>query len=228
MAAYDDLLTAIRRLLGYPGVRRLLQLNNRRVERAYEAYVFSLLVEAVRSVGGRVDLVGINSGLNPRPLVFRGGPGSMGSRGDDFVYARCTLNDKHFELHVDVEYEGQSGANHEIDVSICDADHAQDVRNAGNRAPRTNKHLIGAVECKFYDTPPRVALARTFVGLLSDCTINRLDAFVANRTTEQLEQYLSTGWAPEPFVDVSPRRRGAEERFIAYAAHVLRKWSRGR
>ena len=88
-------------------------------------------------------------------LVFRGAPGAMASRAQDFCYIDCTLGPKQFEIHVDVIYEGQSGANHEIDVSICLRSHAQDIRGSG-RTPRTNKNLIAAIECKFYESLPAV------------------------------------------------------------------------
>ena len=111
---------AINGLLALPAAQQLLQLNSNTCERAFEAYVFSLCSEAVRRAGGTVSTIGIQSGPQPAIVVFRGAPGSMASIDQDFAYADCSLNGRRFEIHVDVEYQGSSGALHEIDVSVCD------------------------------------------------------------------------------------------------------------
>lgn len=227
MATLDDLKQAVDALLDLSGSGKLLQLNSNTPERAYEAYVLSLCVEAVRNAGGTAVLTGILSGSNPSVVVFRGGPGDMASKSQNFCYLDCALGKKRFEIHVDVVYQGQSGASHEIDVSICEAAHAQDVRESG-RAPRTNKYLIGAMECKFYESTPGVALARTFVGLLRDCSSNRLNAFVSNRTTPSLDSFLSTPWAPQPFTDLTPLDLQSERRFVANVEQMLRQWASSR
>ena len=227
MATRADLRQAIDNLLSLTATSRLLQLNSNTCERAYEAYVLALCTEAVRRAGGTAVLTGINSGPNPTTVVFRGAPGDMASTSQDFCYVDCTLGRKRFEIHADIVYEGQSGANHEIDVSICEAGHAQDVRNSG-RAPRTNKHLLVAIECKFYHSTPGVALARTFVGLVKDCSPNRLNAFVANQTATGLESFLSPAWAPKPFTDLTGLSPDSERRFVANVEQVLRQWAASR
>lgn len=190
MTTITDLCAAIDNLLDLPTVGTLLQLNSNTCERAYEAYVLSLCVEAVRRAGGQVVLTGIQSGPNPPTVVFRGGPGSMSSTDQDFCYARCILGNQQFEIHVDVEYEGQSTATHEIDVSTCESQHCNSVRTTG-RSPRTNKNLIMLFECKFYTSTPGVSLARAFVGLRSDCTQYQLSGFVSNISTQNLRNYFS-------------------------------------
>jgi hypothetical protein len=227
MATLAELQAAVDDLLGITGSGQLLQLNSNTLNRAYEAYVFGLCAKAVRSVGGTAVPTGITSGANPPQLVFRGGPGQMFSRDQDFCYLDCRLNTKRFEVHLDVTYEGMSGANHEIDISIVDAGHASQVR--GNTImPRTNKNLIGAIECKFYDSSPGVSLVRTFVGLLRDCSPNRVNAFVANRSTSGIDMFLSKSWAPKSFVDLSPDNEIAENRFVWHLGQELKQWSYSR
>lgn len=223
MATLQQIKDAVDQLLGLQNAGQLLQLNSNTRERAFEAYILALCARAVRRAGGAADLVGIVSGLNPNPVVFRGGPGQMWSRDQDFCYVQCQLHNKAFEIHVDVTYEGQSGANHEIDVSIVDAAHAGQVR-LNRRSPKTNKNLIAAVECKFYDSTPGVALVRTFVGMLRDCSPNRFNAFVANRTTDGVEKFLSRRWASS-FTDMSPLNPRAERRFVSNLEQELRQWS---
>jgi len=83
-----------------------------------------------------------------------------------------------------------------------------------------------AMECKFYKSRPGVALARTFIGLLSDCITNQLDAFISNRTTPDIERFLSKKSKPEPFTDLTPLNPDAENRFIRFLEQKLRKWSK--
>ncbi len=227
MATLDELKQAVDDLLTITTTTRLLQLNSDTCDRAFEAYVLALCVAAVRAAGGTATPTGIRTGPNPQVLIFRGAPGSMASQAQDFCYVDCTLGRKRFEIHVDVVYEGQSGANHEIDVSICESAHARDVRQS-NRTPRTNRYLLGAIECKFYESVPGVALARTFVGLIRDCSTNRLNAFVANRSSPGLDSFLSTSWAPKPFTDLTPLAPEAERRFVCNVEQALRQWMSGR
>ena len=87
----------------------------------------------------------------------------MASENQDFAFVRCSLGTKRFELHLDVEYQGKSKALHEIDVSMCDEDHADAVRRT-NATPKTEGNkLIMAFECKFYEsTPDRKVTDGTF------------------------------------------------------------------
>ena len=211
MATLNDLKTAIDALLQLSATGRLLQLNSNTGERAYEAYVLALCGQAVRNLGGQAT----------------GGPGSMASRNQDFCFVDCSLRSKRFEVHADVEYVGQSGASHEIDVSFYDAQRARDVRFSKS-SPRTNHNLLVAIECKFYESTPGVALARTFVGLISDCSTNQLDAFVSNKTSRDLDRFLSKKSAPEPFTDLTPLSSDTEQRFVRFLEQRLKKWAAGR
>src|SRR6266498_154987 len=138
MTTLAELRAAVELLLELPAIGTLLQLNSNTPERAYEAYTLSLCAEAVRRANGQVELIGVQSGINPATVVFRGAPGSMSSTAQNFCYVRCTLGAQQFEIHVDVEYEGQTRATHEIDVSVVDGQHCNSVRATG-RSPKTNK-----------------------------------------------------------------------------------------
>lgn len=216
---------AITSLLNLPAVGQLLQLNSNTCERAYEAYVFSLCCEAVRRAGGTVQLIGIRSGRLPNPLVFRGAPGAMASQNRDFSYASCSLNQKRFEFHVDVEYQGSSGTLHEIDVSMCDESHATAVRVTSSTPKTAANKLLMAFECKFYESTPEVRLGRTFVGLISDCGTLRLKGFVANVPSQKLAQYFSKSSRPQPFLGLNPLDPASEDRFIRNVEQELRRWA---
>jgi hypothetical protein len=224
MATLDDIRTAIGQVLGIPNVAALLQLNSNTRERGFECYVFALVIRAVRQASGTVALRGILSGPNPNPLVFRGGPGHLGSRAQDFCYARCTVGGKQFEVHVDVVYLGTSGAAHEIDVSFCDQTVGDAARQTPGVLPNT-RGVRGAIECKFYDSQLGTALGRTFVGLVDDCGGLVLKTFVTNGQNPPLAAYLSKKARPQPFFAVSPLIAGNRDRLVRVVEQALRQWA---
>lgn len=222
MATYSDFTTAINNLLGLTAARQTLQLNSAKREKAFEVYVLSLVVEAIRRAGGHATPVGITSGNNPNSIVFRAAPGSIFSRTQDFAYLNSSLNGKQFELHIDVEFEGGSGATHEMDISVIDRNHADRSRQ-GNRNPRTPVFVI---ECKFFSSStPSIGLARALVGLVSDFNPKMGSAFVSNGATDNLKNYLSNKSRPDIFPDLTPLNTSTEERFIASIETKLRKWA---
>lgn len=222
MANYSDFTNSINNLLMLNAARQTLQLNSSTREKAFEVYILSLLVEAIRQAGGQATAVGINSGANPNPVVFRAAPGSIYSTTQDFAYINCSLNGKQFELHIDVEFEGSSGATHEMDVSIIEHNHAEGSRQ-GNRNPR---YPIYIVECKFFSSStPSIGLARALVGLISDFQTKMGSAFISNDATNNLKNYLSNKNRPDPYTDLTPLNSQTEQRFIASIESKLRKWA---
>jgi hypothetical protein len=224
MATLLQLRSAVSALIVSAGATGALQLNANTRERAFEAYVFSLLIRAVQQAGGTATVVGIKSGANPNPIVFRGGPGRLGSTTQDFAYAKCSLNGKSFEIHVDVEFQGSSGAVHEIDISAVDAAHAADVRASPASLP-TARHLRAAVECKFYDSTLGVALGRVFVGLVSDCGTLKASAFLTNGTHKGLALFLTAKPNLSTAFGVTPLAPAVETRVVAIFEQDFRMWA---
>lgn len=224
MASLNDLRTAVTQILGLPAVPGILRLNSNTRERAFEAYVFALVLRAVRQAGGTAQLHGILSGANPNPVVLRGAPGHMASRAQDFSYARCALNGREFEIHVDVVYVGGSGASHEIDISIYDRAGAEAVRR-GSRALPDTRRLRAAIECKFYDSQLGVALGRTFVGLVDDCGDLETKVFATNGQSLPLAAYFSKKRRPHAFFAVSPLIPGNRDRLVGVIEQALREWA---
>lgn len=222
MTTLSDLESAVDRILSLPGVRTALQLNSRTRERAFEAYVFSLVVRAVRQASGSATIIGIKTGQNPNPIVFRGAPGHMSSNSQNFAYATCQVGSKEFEVHLGVQFIGTSNALHEVDVSIYDADRAQHVRS--NSVLPNTRGLRAAVECKFYDSALGVSLGRTFVGLVSDLGGLRIRSFATNGSSSSLADYFSKSDRPDPFFTLSPLRPDSEDIFVRSVEQNLRKW----
>lgn len=222
MATYDELVSKIDDLLSISSSSNLLQLNSATREKAFEVYALSLIAEAVRRAGGNVDVYGINSGVNPNPIVFRAAPGAIYSTLQDFAYLRCTLHNKEFEIQIDVQFEGASGASHEMDVSLIESNHAENCRR-GNRNP---KRSIYFSECKFFSSStPSIGLARAMVGLIADTRPKIGSSFISNGATNNLKRYLSGKNRPDPIIDLSPLDMKSEERFINNVESKLRKWA---
>jgi hypothetical protein len=224
MATLSDLRNAVSGILAVPGVPAVLKLNSNTRERAFEAYVFSLVVQAVRQAGGNAELHGVNTGLNPNPIVFRGAPGYMGSTAQDFCFGRCTLNNFEFEIHVDVIYVGSSGATHEVDVSVYDKAAADTVRQSPGMQPGT-RSLRAAIECKCYDSNLGTALGRAFVGLVSDCGQLKAKDFVTNGQSQGLARYFSKSSGPRSYFGVSPIVANNANRFVHNVEQALRQWA---
>lgn len=224
MAVKDDIKDEVDKLLGLAAKSLKMKLNSDTVERAYEAYIFSLCKKAVEEAGGTATLTGIKTGANPKTVILRGAPGNMASETQDYCYINCELNGKYFEIHLDVQYEGTSGATHEMDVSIFDHASAEKIRDRG-KLPKTNK-LLAIIECKFYTySTPSTGLARGFAGLVKDCPSNRLSVFAANNGSTNLKKYFSNKGNLEPFVDLDPSNKAAEDRFLRNIEQTLRKWA---
>lgn len=224
MPTLAELRDEIDRLFDISPVRSILVMNSNTRERAYEAYIAGLCSEAVRRAGGRATIRGINTGHNPSLIILRGALGHMASDVQDFCYIECDLNGKEFEIHLDVEFEGNSKATHEIDVSFYDKSSADRVRNTRG-LPKTNIKLLMAFECKFYTSSlPSTNLGRSFFGLISDCSSSiKLCGFVSNSASDNLKKYFSNKKI-EPFTDVTPLNHDSEERFIRFVEQRLRKW----
>ncbi len=220
----DDIKKEIDRLLS-TAPSGVLTLGSDTIERAYEAYIWSLCKRAVEEAGGSAVLKGIVSGCNPQNVVLRGAPGSMASQTKDFCYIECHLEEKKFEIHLDVQYEGTSGAYHEVDVSIYDHASAEAVRASG-WMPKSGK-LIMVIECKFYTAAvPSTGLGRAFVGLVKDCNGARLNAFVSNKASKNLDKYFTNKANIEPFTDLDPAKDAAADRFVRIIEQALRKWAK--
>src|ERR1700743_3409560 len=106
METIQDLKNSIDNLFNLSATSQQLQLNSIAKEKAFEIYILALIAEAVRKAGGQFEIVGIRTGRNPNPVVFRAAPGSIYSSSQNFAYLDCILGSKSFEIHVDVEFEG--------------------------------------------------------------------------------------------------------------------------
>jgi hypothetical protein len=191
---------------------------------AYEAYVFTLVLRAVEQAGGTVEIRSILSPATlPGTFIFRGGPGDIYSTRYDYGYALCSYGDQEFEIHLDVEYRGNSRVSHEIDVSIVDRQEAERCRRTGSQRKPTARKTRGAIECKFYERLD-TALIRAFVGLMDDMGDLKVSLFASNTTSATLDLYCRRKSKRPTFVGNLVPNSVAEQEFIDAIADGLRNW----
>ena len=133
----------------------------------YEAYVWTLVLEAARREGATIRLM-TRSGNLATHFHFRTSPTSIFSTLHDYCHAEL-----HFplapvlEAHVGIYVSGKSKVNHECDVAILDQGEANTCRDQCVH-PRSSKVLL-AIECKYYlSSSLGVDLGRSFLGLIDD------------------------------------------------------------
>jgi hypothetical protein len=154
----------------------------------FEAYVFSLVLEAARTETATISFEDVN-GKTPDVFTFRTSPGFIFSTAQDYTHAVIAFSGRPpVEAHVGVYVEGASGVLHECDVVVVDRAEAQACR-VSQASPRSARVLI-ATECKFYAATPSLGLGRGFLGLISDITAKDC-FFVMNRKAPSIERLLA-------------------------------------
>lgn len=220
MATIQDLEQAIDNLLNHPLGLGQYHLVRRVEEKAYEAYVFALCLRAVRELGVIPVLRGISG--TAVPFIFRGAPGQIHSQARNFGYAEFTLNDWDFEIHAGVEFKGNSGMTHEVDVCIMRADDARRCRNQPDDPPGAS--LVAGWECKFYAGNLQKGLGRAFVGLIDDMGSNlRLSGLCSNSVHPQLKDYFQPQRRPHPHFRLTPLEASNESIFVNQIKGELKK-----
>lgn len=186
MSTIADLLAEIETALG-PAVSASLTTASATSD-VFEAYVFSLLIEAAETEGATITYRDVFGNI-PTTFVFRTSPGYIFSRIHPYTHAVLSFPNKApLEAHVGVRVVGKSGVLHECDVAVITQIEAETCRR--REVPPRSSKIIVAVECKFYSTPLQLNLARAFIGLTSDLSANQA-VFVSNSSSQSLEKLLS-------------------------------------
>ena len=220
MATLADLESAIDILLDHP-----LGISQYRLSRgiegmAYEAYVFGLCLRAVRELGVNPVLRGVQG--VPNPFIFRGGPGQIHSTFRNYGFAQFLLRSSSFEIHAGVEFKGNSGMVHELDVCILRADEAEKCRMHPDDPQAAS--FVGGWECKFYTGNLKKESGRAFVGLMDDMGTNaRLSGFCSNSEHPQLREYFRPRRRPYPHFRLTPLDPSNEDIFVNQIRGELKK-----
>ncbi len=220
MTIADDLLDQISNTIGSAISSSLTTASD--TSDIFEAYVFSLVIEAARTEGSTITYRDI-FGNTPTDFIFRTSPGYIFSTNRSYTHAVIFFPNKApLEAHVGVRVVGKSGVLHECDVAVIEQSEAETCRRRFV-PPRSSKVLI-AVECKFYSTPLQLHLARAFIGLTTDLSATK-PVFVSNSSSNSLEKLLSgrdRAWehnlVPSATVEVMRLRHKFQDAFQTYKA----------
>ncbi|UKA28452.1 hypothetical protein [Photobacterium damselae] len=185
MTQKNKLISELNKYLGNSKIAKLLNNSNSDL---YEAYIFSIVLQAAKLQGAKVYFENINGNVT-NSLLFRTSPGNIYSKAKDYTHAVIEFPDfKIVEVHIGIKVTGMSGVTHEADVAIIERSEGETCR-LQNVHPRHTK-LIFAVECKYYFTNLGINLARSFLGLDKEFNSKKV-FFVSNTTSRSVEKILS-------------------------------------
>jgi len=147
---------------------------------AYEAYLFSLVVQAAVSEGAASPPQFQDAKLNPTAdLVFRRGPGRIAATSTRlFTHAVLDFsNAPALEVHLGVLVNGKAPVvmGHEFDICVLPQEEAKRCRSrdsSGKSKNPASSKVFMMVECKYYPQakPLEVAVAASFRGVTDDLT----------------------------------------------------------
>jgi len=182
----QDLLNGINTALGASITPSLTNADS--TNDLYEAYVFSLVLDAAKTEGGTISFSDMQ-GNTPTVLLFRTGPSTIYQTTHSYCHAVIQFPSKPtLELHQGVYARGYSKVRHELDVSIVRHDEATTCR-ASQVDPRHTKTVV-AVECKMYSTAYlTLKLGREFIGYATDLR-GVTTSFVASKQATSVERLL--------------------------------------
>jgi hypothetical protein len=189
MTIIGDLLTQIQSTLGSGTSPSLSAASD--TSDIFEAYIFSLVIEAAHIEGASIMFQDVTGQNNPPVFIFRTSPGYIFSAIQPYTHAVIAFNNKPIlEAHLGVRVAGISHVLHECDVAVIEQAEAATCR-LRQVAPRSSK-IILAVECKFYTTNLQLHLAREFIGLSSDLYGSSEQIFVSNTSSDTVERLLTS------------------------------------
>ena len=185
MSIINDILRDIRTVLSSVSTTCI---TNSNASDIFEAYIFSLLIEAAENEGGEISFIDVN-GRVTSDLIFRTSPGYIYSKSQPYTHAVLRfLGRPNLEVHVGIMVAGRSEILHECDLAVIEQSEAETCRREMVH-PRSSKLKI-SVECKFYSARLKLDLARSFLGLSKEFFVKDI-FFVSNTNSINVEKIFS-------------------------------------
>lgn len=191
MPAKLELLNEIESALG--SIALTANLVTRKPWDVYEVYLWSLVLEAARTLGASISFEDV-FGRPATVLNFRVSPGTVfpTRRANPIRYTHAVIRfgtTPPLEIHQGIYVTGKSGLPHECDVAVITRNEGNACRSAGDAHPRCAKTVL-AVECKYLSSNPGIGLARGFIGLTVDVW-NENRFFVCNLSQPEVQKFLT-------------------------------------
>lgn len=187
----------------------------------YEAYVWTLVLEAAQNEGATIQLR-TRSGRPVNEFTFRTSPTSIFSETRDYGHAELIFpRAPALEAHVGIYVSGKSKVNHECDVAVLYREEAEICRDQ-HVHPRSSKVLL-AIECKYYlSSSLGLDLGRSFLGLIDDIyTHGRF--FVSTQNSGSVDRLFSRH-KKEFEIGLSPLAPKEETRLLGSFEKIFRDY----
>ncbi len=193
-------------------------------EDLYEAYVWSLVLEAASREGAAIRFRD-RTGVSPSSFWFRTSPSAIFSTAHNYCHAEIEFSDRPvLEAHIGIFVAGGSRVRHECDVAVLYKSEADFCRRETVH-PRSGKVLITA-ECKYYlNSAVGIGLGRSFLGLVND--IQRRERYFIATASSASVGMLFSKHKTEYELGLSPLNMRLEERLIGSFEKAFRDfvWS---
>lgn len=147
--------------------------SNAKLDDYYEVYLWAETVKVAIAEGWATTLV--NAGPRDDEFIFRKGPGLINS--GNYSYVKIEKGKKAGELHVGVRIKGASSILHEFDILGID----QGYRQSGATGQPTYSDVKLHIEAKFHASDLTLGIARSIVGLGTDCP--GVEPFLVSKNT---------------------------------------------
>ena len=201
-------------------------LRNKAVDAVYELYVYSLIAKAIKNFADNNEVLlytyeSPGMVIPATRFIARGAPGHISTYGLSFV--EFSYRGVSYEVHLDIEFIGASGVEHEIDISIIEKNKAEKYRLNNKMADSSS--LKVAFECKYYSIKLDKSLIRTFMGVLEDMGHVNLSGFASNLYSSNIEQYCNYGGKKRPYFlsELYPSNKNKEIQWINHLEIELKK-----
>jgi hypothetical protein len=156
----------------------------------YEAYIWSVILDAARNKGAAVELKDVHGNLVVADFIFRTSPAELWWRSENYCHAEIVFpNCPALEAHVGIYVAGRSKVRHECDVAVLFKSEG-DICRARHVLPRPSKVLL-SVEAKYYvNSTPGLSLGRAFLGLRDEIQRNNR-FFIATSHSNSIAKLLA-------------------------------------
>lgn len=144
------MITRVRDFLSHlPNSPHPRKLGTSKQSKVFEVYVYCRLANAFLNNGWKLLHRSIKQNrVSPSSFIFRGSPGYIWGKTQDFSYFRVKKGNKIYELHLGVQLKGKSTIEHEIDISVISYKSGLIARQS--KIPVTYSNCVVTIECKVY------------------------------------------------------------------------------
>lgn len=197
--------------------------NNKaaRTDAVFEAYVFSLMIEAIRTVPGLSSGPTVQTSTAGK-FQFRRAPGRLSTTPSKFSYIEFGVRGQQYELHVDTFVSTKApGAELEMDVLIVERAAANLCRGPRRRNPRYTETRL-AIEVKYLSGQYGTGLAKELLGIWNQ--VGRRDGhvvLVANCPRTPNAERLLMHRKLRRYVAVIPTSQKGVKKFVDEMGTVL-------